>query len=467
MTSVECMNATKFDLVPDPRGGAMAIAPRTGRIIQPGEVLLRTAALTTSLVPKWKGKRCDWCCRRREELKACSRCKNTFYCDSDCQAISWKSHHRKLCGILAKGFHFSASYLGQSTEQKTNSDLLLNLYGSLLLHDEGRLSGKASESQRGILDVELLQENALMCFWALGPLQLGQSRPSPALPKGLPSGHLATLNAAWSRFDNNNFVLHNISSLEPEAGAYAHGIFPLASRCFNHSCVPNAWPAFMLQDKTAWIEIRALDFIKEGQEITIPYLDPALPLIERRNRLQQAYGFICDCPRCMIEGRMAHPSDPVPNESLLQEELISYALPQLRIHDLRTTLELLKSLPRHLWSIRNPDFIKHLTETFENQSHDGPYEDAWRSGKALLALCLILYPRYHPLTGYYALELGKACWNAQVAENTESHWLQRLASILDFAESSLQVAGAEEEDEIASGILTVQKIRSLMESKYI
>ncbi|KAG8832139.1 hypothetical protein FRC17_001929 [Serendipita sp. 399] len=158
------------------------------------------------------------------------------------------------------------------------------------------------------------------------------------------------------------------------------------------------------------------------------------------------------------------------NMSLIEESLISYALsPQVQLESSKkSSLELLKGLPRNLLSIRHPDFIKSLTKSFEDQSHDGPYEDAWRSGRALLALCLILYPKHYPLTGYYALELAKACWNAHVSENIgEIHWAGRLVSVLDSAESILQVAGGEEEDEVASGISTVNELRSLMNSEHI
>jgi len=38
----------------------------------------------------------------------------------------------------------------------------------------------------------------------------------------------------FSRFGNNNFTIHSHFT------TIAHGIFPFASRLFNHSCLPNA-----------------------------------------------------------------------------------------------------------------------------------------------------------------------------------------------------------------------------------
>jgi len=50
-------------------------------------------------------------------------------------------------------------------------------------------------------------------------------------------------------------------------------------------------------------------------------------------------------------------------------------------------------------SIRHEAFIEDLSKRFESETHDGPYEEAWLTGRALLAFCLIVYPENYPLTG--------------------------------------------------------------------
>lgn len=40
--------------------------------------------------------------------------------------------------------------------------------------------------------------------------------------------------------------------------------------------------------------------IKQGQEITISYIDEDAPFGERREMLRD-YGFLCDCARCAAE----------------------------------------------------------------------------------------------------------------------------------------------------------------------
>jgi hypothetical protein len=179
----------------------------------------------------------------------------------------WKGYHRKVCGYFSKGFHLSTAYLAQDSEQQSNGDLLLNLYGHLA---SSNLISNLKWERESTHDLALLSENPVACFVDL--VSHPSPRPTPVLPSILPQDHQLVLQKAWSRFDCNNFVLHRISSLEPESGSYALGVFPLASRCFNHSCAPNAWCASVLQERQAWLEIRALRPIEAGQEVRLSTL---------------------------------------------------------------------------------------------------------------------------------------------------------------------------------------------------
>jgi hypothetical protein len=272
-----------FKLVPDSQARNRAIATTD---IKPGDVILRTPSYSIALLPKWKGERCDWCCRRTA-VKACTKCREMWYCDQECeynhsnhhvtrlhclidlsgQMLAWKDGHRKTCSLLSKGFHLSAGYLEQESDQKANSDLLLALYGKLLM--TSHLSLFQDEQITGQVDVDLvkLENDPTLCFKSL--VAHPKPRALPVVPSQLQGEQGNFFQASWARFDCNNFVLHNISSLEPEGGSYAQGIFPLASRCFNHSCAPSAWCAFILQSKRAWLEVRALVDIRQGQEVSI------------------------------------------------------------------------------------------------------------------------------------------------------------------------------------------------------
>ena len=43
-------------------------------------------------------KRCNFCKSTEQNLKACSRCKNAWYCGQECQKNDWP-HHKELCGV--------------------------------------------------------------------------------------------------------------------------------------------------------------------------------------------------------------------------------------------------------------------------------------------------------------------------------------------------------------------------------
>lgn len=69
------------------------------------------------------------------------------------------------------------------------------------------------------------------------------------------------LSMIYSRFSNNNFVIH--SHLNP----VGHGVFPLASRLFNHSCSPNAIVEYMFETEGISLEVKVIDTINAGEEV--------------------------------------------------------------------------------------------------------------------------------------------------------------------------------------------------------
>ncbi len=56
----------------------------------------------------------------------------------------------------------------------------------------------------------------------------------PTPPQGL-------VQKLYARFGNNNFAIHS------HLNTIGHGIFPQTSRLFNHSCLPNSAPKYILE----------------------------------------------------------------------------------------------------------------------------------------------------------------------------------------------------------------------------
>ena len=70
------------------------------------------------------------------------------------------------------------------------------------------------------------------------------------------------LDELYSRFGNNNFAIHS------HLVSIAHGIFPLTSRLFNHSCVPNAVAKYIFtESEPVRMDVVALREIREGEEV--------------------------------------------------------------------------------------------------------------------------------------------------------------------------------------------------------
>jgi len=49
------------------------------------------------------------------------------------------------------------------------------------------------------------------------------------------------------------------------------------------------------------VSVCALRDIAPGEELCFAYVDPAMPLHRRRQRLKQNYGFHCTCPKCRAD----------------------------------------------------------------------------------------------------------------------------------------------------------------------
>jgi len=65
----------------------------------------------------------------------------------------------------------------------------------------------------------------------------------------------------------------------------------LISCAINHSCEPNAF----LYVEDGHIIARSIRHIPKGEEVTISYCDPMLPLKSRRGYLNEEYFFNCFC----------------------------------------------------------------------------------------------------------------------------------------------------------------------------
>jgi MYND finger len=84
------------------------------------------------------------------------------------------------------------------------------------------------------------------------------------------------------------------------AGFPLHGIMlPRVGSLFNHSCKPNVLVDHPNSDH--YSSYLSATLVERGQELTVAYVDPNLPLVERRQLLLEHWGFWCRCPKCIDE----------------------------------------------------------------------------------------------------------------------------------------------------------------------
>ncbi|KAJ7222249.1 hypothetical protein GGX14DRAFT_428287 [Mycena pura] len=89
----------------------------------------------------------------------------------------------------------------------------------------------------------------------------------------------------------------------------AHGGLYTLHAHLNHSCAPNVSVRHLDQRHAlSRITLKALADIQPGQELHITYVNPAAGYGERRTALE-AWGFVCQCKRCIEEGREWKPPE--------------------------------------------------------------------------------------------------------------------------------------------------------------
>ncbi|KAH7107199.1 hypothetical protein BKA62DRAFT_686259 [Auriculariales sp. MPI-PUGE-AT-0066] len=380
---------------PDPRIRSQAIATRD---LITGTRVLRDLARATVLLPSDKGTRCDWCLRKPTDassLRRCSRCTVYNYCDPQCQNAHWtRGGHRTLCKTI-NAWLVSAAYQRLADERRTDALLLSHLCSA------------KRDSAQDIND-----------FLDLLPHPSPSQRERPPLCPPLDTGLQLDAQALFIRFENNNFVVH--SHLVP----IAHGVFTLASRAMNHSCAPNAVPVFIFSEPGVGdppvMEVVLIKDVSKGEEITIPYVDPALDLATRRERLRVSYGFDCLCKRCSRELAVTGRSS---GQSIR---------PALSLDGDPT-----KQIPT-------------LSARFSDLVHNGKashFAEALEVGDELLIFYRQVYSPVYPLIANHLTELAKTSWNAAIQSNPASQderkFMARCAAYITLAATMFDVLGPE------------------------
>lgn len=169
------------------------------------------------------------------------------------QQNAWVAHHRRLCKHLPR-FIASHDYTSSSEAIQLQAILLSKLVVEHLGDTPSSSNPpKPSESMEALLSL----------------LPHPHRSPEPPIPQvvqaiAAPHGENGSLVEAFSaRFMNNHWMIYS-----SELDAIAHGVYPVASRSFNHSCLPNAVPVFYFRENTGpLMEIMALTDLASEVEV--------------------------------------------------------------------------------------------------------------------------------------------------------------------------------------------------------
>ena len=145
------------------------------------------------------------------------------------------------------------------------------------------------------------------------------------------------------------------------------------------------------------------------RQVTIPYLDPALPFQTRQDALRVNYGFECACSLCAF-GRCVEPVPNPPSQGSAELRAVEDALRTFSLGDVSQGQGMqvpaapgaFERLPRELHCVLHESYLPSLSESFSKASHEGPYGDAVEQGLTLLAFYAMIYPPNYP-------QIGKFC----------------------------------------------------------
>ncbi|KAG6831936.1 hypothetical protein H0H92_006537 [Tricholoma furcatifolium] len=445
MTMEPTITGDRVRLESHPTARNRAVA--TADIVE-GTIIVIIPSLSSVLLPSQKGLRCDYCFRKSDgerTLRKCTGCGSYWYCSTECQAKQWKEHHKKLCKTYLL-FTSSNSYQALQNHEKLDALLLAHLLAQWLIPDSS---------------VPQDESLPLSIFCSLLPGPDTRDVYSLPLPSLKPSISQERAKYLYSRFSNNNFVIHS------HLTTIGHGIFPLASRLFNHSCHPNAAARFQLTPMGVTMEVVALQKIVQDEEICIPYLDPAM-LQTRQKVFELTYGFKCTCPSCVeLEGLGVIPPPPVK-----PDELSTVATSLRSFVGLDKQFLVLPERPTEpisplLHCVFNEAYLSNLSENFSESSHESRYEQALEAGVTLLGAYILIYPPNYPQIGMHLLEMAKTAWNMLVSSEATNPSLtkaseERARAFLAMSHKVLRIFG--KEGDVDGPLSEVATLQSLLDS---
>ncbi|XP_053474103.1 histone-lysine N-methyltransferase SMYD1a [Ictalurus furcatus] len=279
------MTPQKMDAVEVFAAGEKGRGLRTTKEMKTGEVVFVEASFAAVVFDSMSMHVCHSCFRRQVNPHRCAQCKFAHYCDRTCQRAAWEEHKHECAAIRQHG--------------KAPSENV-RLAGRALWRMQ-KHKGKAFDTQLTTLD--LLEDH----ISAMSPEDLKQLK--------VDVGNFQDYWQGNSRQYSTDYVSHifgvincNAFTLSDQRGLQAVGVGLFPNLCLvNHDCWPNCTVILNHGSQTALdsalhsqrrIELRALETIPEGAELTVSYVDFLNVSKDRQKLLKKQYYFDCKCEHC-------------------------------------------------------------------------------------------------------------------------------------------------------------------------
>lgn len=163
------------------------------------------------------------------------------------QIAHWRTH-KTYCKNFNK-YNASRQFSQLEPYEKLDALLLTHLFAELSARDAEKADTTEVDTFRSLL-----------------PGPMSERVYPPTCPLTTNKNSSVDPSELFSRCGNNNFTIHSHFT------TIAHGIFPLASRLFNHSCFPNAIAKYIFSQKTdTQMAIMAIRDILPGEEVSEAY----------------------------------------------------------------------------------------------------------------------------------------------------------------------------------------------------
>lgn len=251
------------------------------------DIVLIDQPITTVVNNNVKQQICNYCINIiNTEEHTCNKCNDVYYCSQQCKDNDNILHTMQCTANISKQsttkfYQLTQQcillYVYQITIKRNTTDNIMHKLNTLC-------SSNISDNIDILTNYDICIEHIIYYFNGLTTTIAQQIVPLQLYKHILSIIHL------------NTYALH--STLDNKYSHIGSVLFYNASY-LNHSCMPNIQLIEPLTQYTREARFQAIQDININDELCISYVDTTLPYKQRQQQLQYAYGFTCQCDKCI------------------------------------------------------------------------------------------------------------------------------------------------------------------------